>query len=584
MNRSRFTHPFTPAGMPGAAKSCECGACADCREAGPASPAARRGALDSASPPAMVREARQAPGRALDAPTRRAMELRFGHDFGKVRIHADADAAQAAQSMAAHAYTIGDDIFFAPNAFDPQSRAGLDLLAHELAHVVQQEGAGSRGGDERVATAASHHEKAADESAREVAAGRHVPPLDKTTPSVQRRLVVDAGSSLTIAGGRPLTNLVAADPAASLSAFERLDMMDRVIAALCPSFAVDKGAAAGPAGSGEVAAKGAQSLGPDPLAAGTHATGCCCLNILVNATDTWTIHISQLVSSFTRPAGSGGDIVLPSEHAPLDWGSYTARGVPAFQGLVPTAGHELCGHAALMQIGAHPSAANRLSSDVHDPTVRIENAISSEQGVAASQLRGLAGSGPHRGESVDRLTVTGFGGGLSDAALLPADEQAALRFAAHYSRQNGTFIDVIGHSDRNEAAAANTSPDVSDKRAFSVRQVLRTDGAPDLLKPLGMTTEVDRFTRVAGVQDSDPASPGALPGSPAERRVEVLMPVFAAGAQVPPKGTSTQVDKVPEGPKAQAARSSPDACERKLVGAAYPAAPNSTKATKASKP
>ena len=227
---------------------------------------------------------------------------------------------------------------------------------------------------------------------------------------------------------------------------------------------------------------------PRKVAAGTHATGCCCLNILVNATDTWTIHVSQLVSSFTRSAGSGGDIVLPSEHAPLDWGSYTARGAPAFQGLVPTAGHELCGHAALMQIGAHPSGANRLSSDVHDPTVRIENAISSEQGVAASQLRGLAGSGPHRGESVDRLTVTGFGGGLSDAALLPADEQARLRFAAHYSRQNGTFIDVIGHSDRNEAAAANTSPDVSDKRAFSVRQVLRTDGAPDLLKPLGMTT------------------------------------------------------------------------------------------------
>ncbi|SAL81977.1 hypothetical protein AWB74_06117 [Caballeronia arvi] len=580
MNRSRFTHPFTPADMPGAAKSCDCGVgCADCREARPASPAARLGALDSASPPAMVREARQAPGRALDAPTRRAMELRFGHDFGKIRIHIDADAAQAAQSMGAQAYTVGHDIFFAPNAFDPQSRNGLDLLAHELAHVVQQEGAGSRGGDERVATAPSR-EKAADESAREVAADRHVPPLDKTTPSVQRRLVVDPGSSLTGAGGRPLAKLVDADPAANLSAFERLDMMDRVIGVLCPSFGVDKGAAGGLAGSGEVVAKGAASVAPEQLAGGPNATGCCCLKILVNATDIWTIHVSQLVSSFTRPAGSGGDIVLPSERTPLDWGSYTARGVPAFQGLVPTAGHELCGHAALMQIGAHPSG-DRLTSDVHDPTVRIENTISSEQGVPANQLRGLAGSGAHRGESVDRLTVSGFGGGVSDAALLPAAEQAKLRFAASYSLQNGTFIDVIGHSDRNEAAAAKASPDVSDKRASSVRQMLRTDGATDLLKPLGMSTEVDRFTRVNGVQDSDPASPGALPGSPAERRVEVLMPVFAAGAQIPPKGTSAKIDKIPESAGAQAARSGPDACERKLVGAAYPAA---SKATKAGKP
>ena len=533
MNRSRFTHPFTPAGMPGAAKSCECGACADCREAGPASPAARRGALDSASPPAMVREARQAPGRALDAPTRRAMELRFGHDFGKVRIHADADAAQAAQSMAAHAYTIGDDIFFAPNAFDPQSRAGLDLLAHELAHVVQQEGAGSRGGDERVATAASHHEKAADESAREVAAGRHVPPLDKTTPSVQRRLVVDAGSSLTIAGGRPLTNLVAADPAASLSAFERLDMMDRVIAALCPSFAVDKGAAAGPAGSGEVAAKGAQSLGPDPLAAGTHATGCCCLNILVNATDTWTIHVSQLVSSFTRPAGSGGDIVLPSEHAPLDWGSYTARGVPAFQGLVPTAGHELCGHAALMQIGAHPSAANRLSSDVHDPTVRIENAISSEQGVAASQLRGLAGSGPHRGESVDRLTVTGFGGGLSDAALLPADEQASAALRGplqpserHLHRRHRPQRPQRGRSReyeprRQRQARVLGQASAADRRRAGPAETARDDhgGRP-----------VHARGRRAGLRSRQPGRSARLTGRAARRGADARVRRWRAGA------------------------------------------------------
>jgi flagellar motor protein MotB len=567
--------------MPGAAKSCGCGTCAECRAATPANPAAQRGALDSTTAPAIARQARQAPGRALDAATRRSMELRFGHDFGKVRIHTDADAGEAAQSMASHAYTVGDDIFFAPDTFEPQSRAGLDLLAHELAHVVQQEGSDSLGGDEHVATAASRHEKAADDSAREVAAGRHVPLLDKTTPSVQRRLLVDAGASLLDASGTPLRRLVDADPAADLSAFERLDMMDRVIASLCPSFTVDKGAAAGPVGSGEVVAKGAASLAPGPLAATGNATGCCCLNILVNGSDTWTIHVSQLVSPSTRFTGAGGEIVLPSERTPLESGSYTARGVPAFQGLVPTAGHELCGRAALHQINAHPSTGNRLTSDEHDPTVRIENPIASEQSVPGGNLRGLAGSGPHRGEWLERLTVSGFGGEVSDAALLPPADQAKLQFAASYIRQNDTFADVIGHSDHSEAAGANSSPGVSEKRARSVRQMLGTTGrVPDKLTPLLTKTAVDRFTRVAGVLDTDPVDTAAAPASPAERRVEVLMPVFSAGAQVAPKGTSSRVDKVPEPPGAQAARSGPDACEQTLVGAAYPTAPKAAKATR----
>jgi len=78
------------------------------------------------------------PGRALDPRSRGVMEGAFGHDFGRVRIHNDAADAASARSVAAHAYTVGDHVVFGAGRFAPDSDRGLRLLAHELAHVVQQ--------------------------------------------------------------------------------------------------------------------------------------------------------------------------------------------------------------------------------------------------------------------------------------------------------------------------------------------------------------------------------------------------------------------------------------------------------------
>ncbi|HEX5800131.1 MAG TPA: DUF4157 domain-containing protein, partial [Gaiellaceae bacterium] len=78
------------------------------------------------------------PGRPLDAPTRRSMESRFGHDFSRVRVHDDARAAATAGELNASAFTVGDDIAFASGRYDPAGPEGGRLLAHELAHVVQQ--------------------------------------------------------------------------------------------------------------------------------------------------------------------------------------------------------------------------------------------------------------------------------------------------------------------------------------------------------------------------------------------------------------------------------------------------------------
>jgi Domain of unknown function (DUF4157) len=88
--------------------------------------------------PAIVHEVLRAPGRALDRNSRAVMEPRFGYDFGKVRIHADTRAGESARAVGARAYTVGTNIVFGAGEFAPATNAGQRLLAHELAHVVQQ--------------------------------------------------------------------------------------------------------------------------------------------------------------------------------------------------------------------------------------------------------------------------------------------------------------------------------------------------------------------------------------------------------------------------------------------------------------
>jgi Zn-dependent peptidase ImmA (M78 family) len=77
-------------------------------------------------------------GRPLDHGVRADMEARLGHDFGDVRVHDDSRAAESAKAVNAHAYTVGSDIVFQRDRYDPTSEAGRLTLAHELTHVVQQ--------------------------------------------------------------------------------------------------------------------------------------------------------------------------------------------------------------------------------------------------------------------------------------------------------------------------------------------------------------------------------------------------------------------------------------------------------------
>ena len=117
--------------------------------------------------PDFVRDALCGPGRTLDNNSREEMEARFGQDFSRVRIHDDGRASSSAFVLGAAAYTVGRDIVLGRCAPAPGTNRGRALLAHELAHVVQQE----RGGPVPGNGAHSPEERDADAAARSLCSG-----------------------------------------------------------------------------------------------------------------------------------------------------------------------------------------------------------------------------------------------------------------------------------------------------------------------------------------------------------------------------------------------------------------------------
>jgi hypothetical protein len=86
----------------------------------------------------------QGGGAPLARAVRQPMEAAFGADFGGVKVHTDGTADTLNRGLQARAFTTGQNIFFRSGEYDPRSRGGQELLAHELTHVVQQTGAKPR--------------------------------------------------------------------------------------------------------------------------------------------------------------------------------------------------------------------------------------------------------------------------------------------------------------------------------------------------------------------------------------------------------------------------------------------------------
>ncbi|HYP28371.1 MAG TPA: DUF4157 domain-containing protein [Blastocatellia bacterium] len=129
-------------------RTCACGGeCPRCQAEKPAQGPARlqtkhvgSGGAGQAAVPPSVREALRSPGQSLDPEVRAFMEARFGQDFSRVRVHSGATAEQSARDVNASAYTVGRDMVFGAGSFAPGTSEGRRLIAHELAHVVQQAG------------------------------------------------------------------------------------------------------------------------------------------------------------------------------------------------------------------------------------------------------------------------------------------------------------------------------------------------------------------------------------------------------------------------------------------------------------
>jgi hypothetical protein len=98
----------------------------------PSAPTAGRGRAD------IINDGLRSQGQPLDPATRAFFEPRFGANFCAVRVHTDQAAAASATALRARAYTLGGHIVFGPGEYAPSSEAGRRLVAHELAHTLQQ--------------------------------------------------------------------------------------------------------------------------------------------------------------------------------------------------------------------------------------------------------------------------------------------------------------------------------------------------------------------------------------------------------------------------------------------------------------
>src|SRR5215472_8806157 len=120
-------------------------------------------------------------GSPMDSATRSYLEGRMGADFSDVRIHTGSMADHSARSINAQAYTVGTNVVFRSGAYQPDTEAGRHVLAHELAHVVQQKSGPVAGTPAPGGISISHpsdpFEQAAERAASQAVSGGEASPV-----------------------------------------------------------------------------------------------------------------------------------------------------------------------------------------------------------------------------------------------------------------------------------------------------------------------------------------------------------------------------------------------------------------------
>jgi len=157
---------------------------------------------DEESEPALGQRIRAQSGRGsqLQPTVQQKLERGLGADLSGVRVHTDGEADHLARSVNATAFTTGSDIFFRASQFKPNSPEGLQTLAHEAVHTVQQASGPVAGtpapGGVAISDPGDQFERAAEAQARNVLAGGHAPtegqPVQRTaaTPHLQRQVMI----------------------------------------------------------------------------------------------------------------------------------------------------------------------------------------------------------------------------------------------------------------------------------------------------------------------------------------------------------------------------------------------------------
>lgn len=151
----------------------------------------------------------------LDSATRAEMEANFDESFSDVRLHTGQEAARISEEMGAAAFTRGRDIYFAEDQYDPSTREGREVLAHELAHVAQQS-------NRKSGAPSSSREESEEEAHRIaplVAAGQRVHVEQAVDPSAVRMIGPSATRPPTPVQNQPapVQNPPAPAPAVTLT-------------------------------------------------------------------------------------------------------------------------------------------------------------------------------------------------------------------------------------------------------------------------------------------------------------------------------------------------------------------------------
>lgn len=358
------------------------------------------------------------------------------------------------------------------------------------------------------------------------------------------------------------------DPSKKLSNKERHNLVKGQLGKISPDFKVKAG--------GTV--KASHSKKEKDLAKGSKGTGSCCMHVLTRPTakNDWEILVADHL--FPHTLEKQHKVLINSNLTPVETGYHTKKGEKKSYTPNPeiVLGHELCGHAALMEVGAH-AKGKRAVSNVHDSTINIENEIAKSVGKKDDELRGLAADGPHKGESLGKSAVINFGFNKADVNKLDKSEQDKLKLIADLVKVFDMFVELRGHSDNVGSEGAKQR--ISDRRAKNVFLYLRKLNVP-------LRAEVDvgekrpmnlnRFL-LKGMSDKEPV-PGYDPLSEQHklRRVDVFVASYPAGLSEMPHGTSKRKkkklakhDKVKEPEKVQDLIDNGTPCEKLLVEKAW---------------